>query len=249
MIKARPCAGDAKAGEALLADRAVRLAQASRFRSPRRRPRHEAADAGLSRPERDRGRRPQRQARARRHPRDRVLRPDPAADRGRPPSGTAGAADAARCVLASSNWITRPRATTDDGAPTLPAPGRAPAADDRRRADPGAAGGRPEAVERFAKFFGYESREAFARDLLGHLEIVQGHYGQAVRGRSDRHGETAAGRLTAPARRIRGCSIIWPTLGFEARGGGQTVRAGSPAIIGRSASRRPKPPLSNSCPA
>ncbi|WP_291695412.1 bifunctional [glutamine synthetase] adenylyltransferase/[glutamine synthetase]-adenylyl-L-tyrosine phosphorylase [Bradyrhizobium sp.] len=33
-----------------------------------------------------------------------------------------------------------------------------------------------EAVERFANFFGYESRAAFARDLLRHLRIVQGHY-------------------------------------------------------------------------
>ena len=33
-----------------------------------------------------------------------------------------------------------------------------------------------DAVERFAWFFGYESRDAFARDLLRQLEIVQGHY-------------------------------------------------------------------------
>ncbi len=40
----------------------------------------------------------------------------------------------------------------------------------------------PEAVERFAHFFGHESREAFARDLLGHLNIVQGHYGKLFEG-------------------------------------------------------------------
>jgi glutamate-ammonia-ligase adenylyltransferase len=40
----------------------------------------------------------------------------------------------------------------------------------------------PEAVERFAHFFGYESRETFARDLLGHLNIVQGHYGKLFEG-------------------------------------------------------------------
>ncbi len=40
----------------------------------------------------------------------------------------------------------------------------------------------PEAVERFAHFFGYQSREAFARDLLGHLNIVQGHYGKLFEG-------------------------------------------------------------------
>ena len=35
-----------------------------------------------------------------------------------------------------------------------------------------------EAVERFARFFGYESRDAFASDLLCHLNVVQGHYGK-----------------------------------------------------------------------
>lgn len=41
-----------------------------------------------------------------------------------------------------------------------------------------------EAVERFANFFGYESRAAFAKDLLGHLNIVQGHYGKLFEGDS-----------------------------------------------------------------
>ena len=40
----------------------------------------------------------------------------------------------------------------------------------------------PEAVERFANFFGYESRAAFAKDLLGHLKTVQGHYGKLFEG-------------------------------------------------------------------
>jgi glutamate-ammonia-ligase adenylyltransferase len=40
----------------------------------------------------------------------------------------------------------------------------------------------PEAVERFAHFFGYDSRAAFAKDLLGHLNIVQGHYGKLFEG-------------------------------------------------------------------
>jgi glutamate-ammonia-ligase adenylyltransferase len=40
----------------------------------------------------------------------------------------------------------------------------------------------PEAVERFANFFGYESRDAFARDLTGHLNIVQGHYSRLFEG-------------------------------------------------------------------
>jgi glutamate-ammonia-ligase adenylyltransferase len=39
-----------------------------------------------------------------------------------------------------------------------------------------------EAVERFAHFFGYESRAAFARDLLVHLNIVQGHYSKLFEG-------------------------------------------------------------------
>ena len=40
----------------------------------------------------------------------------------------------------------------------------------------------PEAVERFAWFLGYESRAAFASDLLGHLNIVQGHYAKLFEG-------------------------------------------------------------------
>jgi [glutamine synthetase] adenylyltransferase / [glutamine synthetase]-adenylyl-L-tyrosine phosphorylase len=39
-----------------------------------------------------------------------------------------------------------------------------------------------EAVERFARFLGYESRAAFATDLLGHLNIVQGHYAKLFEG-------------------------------------------------------------------
>ena len=39
-----------------------------------------------------------------------------------------------------------------------------------------------DAVERFARFFGYESRAAFARDLLMHLNCVQGHYGRLFEG-------------------------------------------------------------------
>ncbi|MGA7994509.1 MAG: bifunctional [glutamine synthetase] adenylyltransferase/[glutamine synthetase]-adenylyl-L-tyrosine phosphorylase, partial [Bradyrhizobium sp.] len=39
-----------------------------------------------------------------------------------------------------------------------------------------------EAVERFARFFGYDSRAAFAKDLLGHLNIVQRHYEQLFEG-------------------------------------------------------------------
>jgi glutamate-ammonia-ligase adenylyltransferase len=39
-----------------------------------------------------------------------------------------------------------------------------------------------EAVERFARFLGYADRAAFARDLLGQLDIVQGHYAKLFEG-------------------------------------------------------------------
>jgi glutamate-ammonia-ligase adenylyltransferase len=84
-------------------------------------------------------------------------------------------------VLASSNWITfeardeltaayeflrrvehRLQMVADEQTHTLP--------DDVA------------AVERFAGFFGYDGREAFAKDLLGHLNVVQGHYGKLFEG-------------------------------------------------------------------
>jgi glutamate-ammonia-ligase adenylyltransferase len=40
----------------------------------------------------------------------------------------------------------------------------------------------PEAVERFAHFFGYASRDAFAADLVGYLNTVQGHYSRLFEG-------------------------------------------------------------------
>jgi glutamate-ammonia-ligase adenylyltransferase len=39
-----------------------------------------------------------------------------------------------------------------------------------------------EAVERFARFLGYPDRAAFAHDLLGRLDIVQGHYAKLFEG-------------------------------------------------------------------
>ncbi|HTE95410.1 MAG TPA: bifunctional [glutamine synthetase] adenylyltransferase/[glutamine synthetase]-adenylyl-L-tyrosine phosphorylase [Bradyrhizobium sp.] len=84
-------------------------------------------------------------------------------------------------VLASSNWITfeardqltaayqflrrvehRLQMLADEQTHTLP--------DDI------------EAVERFGHFFGYPSRAGFAKDLLGHLNVVQGHYGKLFEG-------------------------------------------------------------------
>lgn len=39
-----------------------------------------------------------------------------------------------------------------------------------------------EAVERFARFFGYDDRASFAKDLLAHLNCVQNHYGRLFEG-------------------------------------------------------------------
>jgi len=39
-----------------------------------------------------------------------------------------------------------------------------------------------DAVERFARFFGYDDRAAFAKDLLAHLNCVQNHYGRLFEG-------------------------------------------------------------------
>jgi [glutamine synthetase] adenylyltransferase / [glutamine synthetase]-adenylyl-L-tyrosine phosphorylase len=84
-------------------------------------------------------------------------------------------------VLASSNWITfeardeltaayqflrrvehRLQMVADEQTHTLP--------DD------------VEAVERFAAFFGFGSRAAFAKELLGHLNVVQRHYSKLFEG-------------------------------------------------------------------
>ena len=59
-----------------------------------------------------------------------------------------------------------------------------------------------EAVERFARFFGYQDRATFARDLLGHLNIVQGHYSKLFEG--DPTGtESCRPPTIAPVRTIR----------------------------------------------
>jgi len=84
-------------------------------------------------------------------------------------------------VLASSNWITSDacRELTDAYEFLRRVEHRLQmVADEQTHALPD----EPEAVERFANFFGYESRAAFARDLLGHLNIVQGHYGKLFEG-------------------------------------------------------------------
>ncbi|HEV3498951.1 MAG TPA: bifunctional [glutamine synthetase] adenylyltransferase/[glutamine synthetase]-adenylyl-L-tyrosine phosphorylase, partial [Bradyrhizobium sp.] len=100
---------------------------------------------------------------------------------GRHPELRARQTLAALNVLASSNWITfqareeltaayqflrrvehRLQMVADEQTHSLP--------DDS------------EGVERFANFFGYQDRAAFAKDLLGHLKIVQGHYAKLFEG-------------------------------------------------------------------
>jgi glutamate-ammonia-ligase adenylyltransferase len=84
-------------------------------------------------------------------------------------------------VLASSNWITyqaRDELTTAYEFLRRVEHRLQMIADEQTHSLPEEA----EAVERFAQFFGYESREAFARDLLGHLNIVQGHYSKLFEG-------------------------------------------------------------------
>lgn len=39
-----------------------------------------------------------------------------------------------------------------------------------------------EAIERFARFFGYDDRASFAKDLVAHLECVQSHYSRLFEG-------------------------------------------------------------------
>jgi glutamate-ammonia-ligase adenylyltransferase len=48
------------------------------------------------------------------------------------------------------------------------------------------------AVERFAWFFGYPSRAAFANDLLRHLKAVQGHYSKLFEGEPGENAKLAA---------------------------------------------------------
>jgi glutamate-ammonia-ligase adenylyltransferase len=84
-------------------------------------------------------------------------------------------------VLASSNWITY--AARDELTAAYLFLRRVEhrlqmVADEQTHVLPADA----EAVERFARFLGYDGREAFANDLLGHLGLVQGHYGKLFEG-------------------------------------------------------------------
>jgi glutamate-ammonia-ligase adenylyltransferase len=183
MIKARPCAGDAKAGEALVADLApfvwrkhldfAALADVHDMKRQMQtfRGQNEIAVEGHNVKIGRGGIREieffaqtQQLIAGGRHPQ---LRVRPTLE--------------ALNVLASSNWITftarhelaaayvflrrvehRLQMVADEQTHTLP--------------------DEVEAVERFARFFGYESRAAFAKDLLGHLNVVQGHYAKLFEG-------------------------------------------------------------------
>ncbi len=183
MIKARPCAGDAKAGEALLADlspfvwrKHLDFAALADVHDMKRRMQTFRGQSAIAvechNVKIGRGgireieffAQTQQLIAGGRHPELRV----------RP---TLQALD----VLAASNWITfqardeltaayeflrrvehRLQMVADEQTHTLPE--------------------QVEGVERFARFFGYRHREAFAKDLLRHLNIVQGHYEKLFEG-------------------------------------------------------------------
>src|SRR5258707_1597477 len=84
-------------------------------------------------------------------------------------------------VLASSNWITL--AARDELAAAYIFLRRVEhrlqmVADEQTHTLPDEV----EDVERFARFLGYGSRAVFARDLLGHLNVVQAHYSKLFEG-------------------------------------------------------------------
>jgi glutamate-ammonia-ligase adenylyltransferase len=84
-------------------------------------------------------------------------------------------------VLASSNWITfqaRDELTTAYEFLRRVEHRLQMVADEQTHSLPG----NGKAVGRFANFFGYKDREAFAKDLLGHLNVVQGHYAKLFEG-------------------------------------------------------------------
>jgi glutamate-ammonia-ligase adenylyltransferase len=84
-------------------------------------------------------------------------------------------------VLASSNWITiqaRDELTAAYGFLRRVEHRLQMIADEQTHSLPDSA----EAVERFARFLGYPDRAAFARDLLRQLDTVQGHYAKLFEG-------------------------------------------------------------------
>src|SRR5664279_1044485 len=84
-------------------------------------------------------------------------------------------------VLASSNWITieaRDQLSAAYGFLRRVEHRLQMIADEQTHSLPDSV----EAVERFSRFLGYDSRAAFANDLLGHLNVVQGHYEKLFEG-------------------------------------------------------------------
>ena len=183
MIKARPCAGDAKAGEALLADIApfvwrkhldfAALADVHDMKRQMQtyRGQSEVAVEGHNVKVGRGGIREieffaqtQQLIAGGRHPQ---LRVRPTLE--------------ALNVLASSDWITfaaRDELTTAYEFLRRVEHRLQMVADEQTHSLPDEV----EAVERFARFFGYDSRTAFAKDLLGHLNTVQGHYEKLFEG-------------------------------------------------------------------
>ena len=183
MIKARPCAGDAKAGEALVAEIAPfvwrkhldfaaladvhdmkRQMQTFRGQSEIAVEGHNVKVGRGGIREIEFFAQTQQLIAGGRHP---ELRVRPTLE--------------ALNVLASSNWITF--AARDELTAAYIFLRRVEhrlqmVADEQTHALPDDA----EAMERFANFFGYASRAAFANDLLGHLNVVQGHYGKLFEG-------------------------------------------------------------------
>jgi glutamate-ammonia-ligase adenylyltransferase len=183
MIKARPCAGDAKAGEALLADIApfvwrkhLDFAALADVHDMKRQMQTFRGQSEISVEGHNVkvGRGGIREI-------EFFAQTQQLIAGGRHPELRARPTLAALEVLASSNWITfaardeltsayeflrrvehRLQMISDEQTHTLPE--------------------HTEEVERFARFFGYGGREAFAGDLLGHLNIVQGHYEKLFEG-------------------------------------------------------------------
>ena len=104
----------------------------------------------------------------------------------------------------------------------------------------------PQAVEQFARFFGYESRAAFASDLLEHLTIVQGHYAKLFEG-------DPAVRQSCRRWIMRGGpddprlieSSDFARIQETGRSGSEPCGSGSMATIACSASKRRAIPLSS----
>ena len=138
MIKARPCAGDLGAGEAMIAELApfvwrkhLDFAALADVHDMKRQMQTYRGQSEISVEGHNIKVGP------RWHPRDRVLRTDPAIDRGRPACRIACPSDVGSHGGAGFEQLDhRPGTRRTDCGLSLPAPYRAPLADDSRRADP-----------------------------------------------------------------------------------------------------------------